>query len=268
MRPFKPFWGWTQTHPRFYFPLPLPKVFLVLFSAPKFSPPKPKFIFSPPGCASFFSSSSPKLQGELRNVETQGSLELKPDGKSSSLKVSSLPSFPFLFFQIFFCWEENNNNNDIISFFPCFATKKMTATMPSSFFVSLFCCKEDDNNCYRLFFACSTAKKTTTIVVIFFLCFIVKKTIVAMSSSFFSLFCYKENNNSCHRLFLCLFYYEKDNNNHLFFPCFVTKKTIPTMSFSFVLFLLHESDNKGVIVLVFFSTCCHQLLLMLFSKGE
>ncbi len=103
----------------FYFPLPLPRVFSALFSAPKFSPPiylptssspKPKFIFSPTGLASFFSSPSSKLRGELRNVETQGSLKLPLSGKCLSLKVSSLPSPPFLFFQYFFPFEENSDN--------------------------------------------------------------------------------------------------------------------------------------------------------------
>jgi hypothetical protein len=67
----------------FYFPLPLPRVFSALFSAPEFSPPiylptssppKPNFIFSPTGLTSFFSPLSLKLRGELRNMETQGSL--------------------------------------------------------------------------------------------------------------------------------------------------------------------------------------------------
>jgi len=44
----------------FCFPLPLPRVFPALFSAPKFSPPQPKFIFSPPGLAS--SLSPPSLE--------------------------------------------------------------------------------------------------------------------------------------------------------------------------------------------------------------
>jgi len=67
MRPFKSFLD-EPKHIQvghFYFPLPL---------LPTSSPPKPKLIFSPPGLASFFSPPLLELQGELRNVKTQGSL--------------------------------------------------------------------------------------------------------------------------------------------------------------------------------------------------
>jgi hypothetical protein len=50
------------------------------------------------------------------------------------LKVSSLPSFPFLFFQIFFL------------------AKRATTLLPLSFSFYLLCGKEDDSNYHRLFF--------------------------------------------------------------------------------------------------------------------
>jgi len=103
MRQLKPFWDEPKHIQvgQLYFPLPLPRVFSPSYLPQSFpylstsSLPKPKFIFSPPGLASFFSPSLPKLQSKLRKVETQGSLELQPSGKTSSLKINSLSFPPF-----------------------------------------------------------------------------------------------------------------------------------------------------------------------------
>ncbi len=144
MRLFKPFWGWTQTQRSselFFSSSPAQGFFSLLFCPkvfpsclPMSSPPNSTFIFSGPGLASFFGPPSLEFWGKLRKVATQGNLELQHGDRPSSLKVSSLPSFPFLFFQIFFL------------------AKRATTLLPLSFSFYLLCGKEDDSNYHRLFF--------------------------------------------------------------------------------------------------------------------
>ncbi len=195
----------------FYFSLPLPRIFSALFSAPKFSPP------------------SPKLQGELRNMEMQGSLELQPNGKRSSLKVRSLPSSPFSIFcfllqrgwqklsssspshclrrrrwqccycHLFFPWFVTKRTIAIIIvfFFSLSEKKKMTTLLSSFIFFVGLLWKENHGSYHRLFFfPCFVTKRMTTIAIVFL----------------FSLLCCKEDNDSCHHLFLLIFWKEEDDN--------------------------------------------------------
>lgn len=122
----------------------------------------------------------------------QGSLELQPSDKHSSLTVSSFLSPLFLFFQSFlsckedngnYCrflllivWEkENDDNIDIvIFFFSCFVAKKRTVVALIIFLISF------------------VAKKTMVVIVIIvfylFIWFATKRMTASMSSSFLYLF--------------------------------------------------------------------------------
>jgi len=226
------FGGWTQTHPSraflfsfspaqgFFSHLLCPKVFPSYLPTP--SPPKPKFIFSPLGLASFFSPPSPKLWGKLRNIETQGSLgkwwrkgvwSFNPMADAwAEGKLSPSPSF-LKFQSFFFCCEEDDDKYHRL--------------------LLLIVWEEEDDGILAIifFFPYFAAKRmTTTIVVFFFSMFEKKKTMAFLSSSFFFLallqkgwqqlpsslssHCLRKRRwHSCHHFFFTLLCHKEDNNN-------------------------------------------------------
>jgi len=149
------------------------------------NPPPPRF--------SFLLTSIVRASRQLKNMEMQGNLKLQPSGRSSRLKVSSLPSPLFQFFQSFFCNKKDSTNNVIIFFFLLLFQRRRWQHY-CRLLLSLFCCKENDGN---------------NVVIFFWPCLATKKTMVAML-----------------RLLLLFVWKEEDNHNVvvLFCPCFVVKK--------------------------------------------
>ncbi len=223
------FGGWTQTHPSraflfsfspaqgFFSHLLCPKVFPSYLPTP--SPPKPKFILSPLGLASFFSPPSPKLWGKLRNIETQGSLgkwwrkgvwsfnpmaNVWAEGKLS-------PSPSFLKFQSFFFVVKKMMTNIIVFFCSLFEKKKMMVFLPSSFFFLTLL----QRGWQQLSLSSSSQ------------CLRRRRRWHSCHHLFFSLLCCKKDDNNYLHLYL-LIVWEKDDGilTIIFFlPCFATKRT-------------------------------------------
>ncbi len=112
-------------------------------------------------------SHPPFLIFQSLDMETQEILELQPNGKSSSLKVSSFSSSFFIFSIFFLLWKrqwqqccrhhlflfvwEENDGIAIMLFCPCFVVKKMMTNVVI-FLFSIFDSKKDNNKLMILCF--------------------------------------------------------------------------------------------------------------------
>jgi hypothetical protein len=82
-------------------------------------------------------------------VATKRSLELQASGRRSSLKVSSLPSPPFLYFQTFICCEKDDDNCRRLLLLTIW--EEEDDGIPTIIFFSLLCHKKNDDNYHCLF---------------------------------------------------------------------------------------------------------------------